>query len=102
MDDFYITLLGTEGAVELYVANYATENTLTFYTEIGGKPAATRPAVKLSRSDHEYAITEFVRCIQQDSVPTATVDQGLTLMKIIEAVYQSAEAKREVILTQNG
>jgi predicted dehydrogenase len=98
MDDFYITLLGTEGAVELYVANYATENTLTFYTEIGGKPVATRPSVKVSRSDHEYAIAEFVRCIKEDTTPTATVDQGITLMKIIEAVYQSAAAGREVVL----
>ncbi|GIK43153.1 MAG: oxidoreductase [Chloroflexota bacterium] len=102
MDDFFITLMGTEGSIELYVANYATENTLTLYTEIGGKPSVIRPAVKLTRSDHEYAITEFVRCIQEDSVPTATVEQGLTLMKIIEAIYQSAEAKREVILTQSG
>lgn len=98
MDDFYITLRGTEGSIELYVANYATENTLTFYTEVGGKPVVTRPAVKLSRSDHEYAITEFVRCIQEDSVPTATIDQGLTLMKIIEAIYQSAEAGREIVI----
>jgi predicted dehydrogenase len=102
MDDFFITLMGTEGSVELYVANYATENTLTFYTEIGGKPVVTQPAVKLTRSDHEYAITEFVRSIQEDSVPTATVDQGLTLMKIIEAIYQSAAAGREVVLEQAG
>lgn len=102
MDDFYITLLGTEGSIELYVTNYAAENTLTFYTEIGGKPVVTRPAVKLTHSDHEYAIMEFVRCIQEDTVPTATVDQGLTLMKIIEAVYQSAEAGREVALNQGG
>jgi predicted dehydrogenase len=100
MDDFYITLQGTEGSIELYVANYATENTLTFYSEVAGKPVVTLPAVKLSRSDHEYAITEFVRCIQEDSVPTATVEQGLTLMKIIEAIYQSAEAGREVVINR--
>lgn len=98
MDDFFITLMGTEGTVELYVANYATENTLTFYTEIGGKPVVTRPAVKVSRSDHEYAIAEFVRCIKEDTTPTATVEQGLVIMKIIEAIYQSADAGREVVI----
>jgi predicted dehydrogenase len=98
MDDFFITLMGTEGTIELYVANYATENTLTLYSEIGGKPVITRPAVKVSRSDHEYAIAEFVRCIKEDSLPTASVEQGLTIMQMIEAVYQSAAAGREVLL----
>ncbi len=99
MDDFFITLLGTEGSVELYVANYATENTLTFYTELGGKPVATRPSVKLSRSDHEYAIAEFVKCIREDRTPTATAEQGLTIMEIIEAIYQSAATGREVAMS---
>lgn len=98
LDDFFISLNGTKGTVELYVANYATENTLTFYTEIEGKPVVTHPSVKVSRSDHDYAIAEFVRCIQEDTTPTATVEQGLIIMRIIEAVYQSAQVGREVVL----
>jgi len=99
MDDFFITLMGTEGTLELYVANYATENTLTLYTEVAGKPVVTRPAVKVSRSDHEYAIAEFVKCIKEDTPPTASVEQGLTIMQMIEAIYQSAAVGREVVLT---
>jgi predicted dehydrogenase len=102
MDDFFITLMGTEGTVELYVANYATENTLTFYTEIKGKPVVTHPSVKVSRSDHEYAVAEFVRCIKEDTTPTATVEQGLIIMRIIEAVYQSAHSGREVVLSRGS
>lgn len=96
MDDFYITLMGTAGTAELYVANYASENTLTLYTEVGGKPVTIRPAVKLTNSDHEYAVAEFVKCIKADTPPTASVEQGLTVMKIIEAVYHSAEQGREI------
>ena len=98
LDDFYITLLGSQGTVKLYVANYAGENTLTFYQEINGVPVVTHPAVKGSRSDHDYAIAEFVRCIREDTSPTATVEQGQTLMTIIDAIYRSAEAGREVSL----
>jgi predicted dehydrogenase len=47
-DDIFITLLGTEGTVALHIANYASENTLTVYTEIGGVPVTIRPAVKES------------------------------------------------------
>ncbi len=99
LDDFFITLMGTQGTIELYVANYAKENTLTFYTEIGGTPVVTHPSVKLTKPDHEYAITEFIRCIKEDTAPTASVEQGLTIMKIIEAIYQSADAGREVGLS---
>ena len=96
MDDFFITLMGTQGTIELYVTNYAAENTLTFYTEVSGVPVVTRPAVKGVPSDHSYAIAEFVKSIKEDKVPEASAAQGLTIMKIIDAIYQSAEAKREI------
>jgi predicted dehydrogenase len=99
MDDFYITLMGTQGTVELYVANYASENTLTLYTEEGNVPVIIQPTVKGTRSDHEYAVSEFIRCIKEDSPPTATAEQGLVIMQIIDAIYQSAEQGREVAIT---
>jgi len=98
MDDIYLTLLGTEGAVELYIKNYASEGTLTLYSEVNGAPVTTRPHVVGERSDHLYAVAEFVRCIRQDLPPTAAAEQGLIIMKVIEAIYQSAEAKREKVL----
>jgi predicted dehydrogenase len=98
MDDFFITLLGTQGTIELYVPNYATENTLTLYTEVQGAAVTTRPAVKSGKSDHDLAVAEFIKCIREDTAPTATVEQGLTVMKIIEAIYHSAEVGQEVRL----
>ncbi len=76
MDDFFITLMGTAGSIELHVANYASENTLVLYTEMGGALVAVRPGVKLNTADHNYAIAEFVRCITEDAPPTASVEQG--------------------------
>ncbi len=95
-DDFFITVMGTQGTVEWYVANYANENTLTFYSEVGGVPVLSRPDVKGVRYDHDYAVAEFIRCLRVDTPPTATAEQGLVIMKMIEAVYQSAAAGREV------
>lgn len=97
-DDFFVTLHGTEGAIEWYVANYATEDTLALHSEVGGVPVTTRPLVKGVRFDHEYAIAEFVRCIIEDSEPTATAEQGQTIMEVIDAIYRSAELGREVAL----
>jgi predicted dehydrogenase len=43
-------------------------------------------------------MAEFIRCIKEDTAPTASVEQGLMVMRIIEAVYQSGELGREVAL----
>ncbi|MCB0166158.1 MAG: Gfo/Idh/MocA family oxidoreductase [Anaerolineae bacterium] len=99
-DDLYVTLIGTKGTIELYVENYASENTLTFFTEIEGIPTTIHPYIIGQRSDHRYAVTEFVKCIREDLQPTATAKQGLTVMKIIDAIYQSAENNREIVVEE--
>lgn len=97
LDDFFVTVRGTHGTVELYVPNYAWENTLTFYTEINGGPVTVRPHVVGQPADHFEAVADFVACIKTDSPPTATAADGLTVMQIIEAIYQSAANQREVV-----
>lgn len=97
-DDFYISLFGTEGTIELYVKNYAAEDTLTFYTELNGVPVATHPMVKGVKADHDYAIAEFVHCVREDRLPTATAEEGQTILQIIDAIYRSTESEREVVL----
>ncbi len=98
MDDFYLTLLGTEGTIELVVKNYASEGTLTMYTEINGVPVTTRPNIVGEKADHLYAVAEFTRCIREDLPPTASAEQGLVIMRVIDAIYRSAEARREIDL----
>ncbi len=98
MDDISITLLGTEGTVELYIPNYAAKNTLTFYTEINGVPVTTRPHIISADSDHYYAMAEFVKCIKDDTPPPASAENGLVIMQIIDAIYRSAAVAREVVL----
>ena len=100
MDDFFITLMGTEGTIELYVANYTSKDTLTFFTEIHGTPVTIHPQVPGGVSDHNYAVAEFVRCIKEDAHPTASAERGLAIMTMIDAIYQSAEIGREVVLTE--
>jgi len=40
----------------------------------------------------------FVRCIREDTPPTASAENGLVVMNIIDAIYQSARVGREVAL----
>lgn len=102
MDDFFVTIMGTEATVELYVTNYTNKDTLTFYTELNGSPVTIRPSLVFEQSDHAFAVAEFVRCIKQGLPPTATAEQGLTIMRIIDAIYQSAAQGREVVLEEGN
>jgi predicted dehydrogenase len=98
LDDFYVTLLGTEGSIHFYVANYAKHDTLTLYTEIDGVPVTTRPHISFQESEHYLAVAQFVNCVQQDLPSPAPAAEGLVIMQMIEAIYRSAEQGREISL----
>jgi predicted dehydrogenase len=50
----------------------------------------------VTRGGHEQAVAHFVKSIQTDCPPEASGEHGLALMKIIDALYASAELGREV------
>jgi predicted dehydrogenase len=47
---------------------------------------------------HESAVAEFVRCILEDEEPTPGGEDGLRVLRIIEALYRSAQAGHEVAI----
>ncbi len=46
------------------------------------------------------AVDDFVDCVANDRAPTASGENGVEMMRIIEAIYRSAELKREVRLDE--
>ena len=95
-DDYYVTLFGSEGGSELYVANYIDRDTVSFFTEKGGSPVTVRPNIVTRGGGHALAVNHFVECLQQGKQPEASGEQGLALMKIIDALYESARTGHEV------
>jgi predicted dehydrogenase len=99
-DDYFVTLYGSEGGSEMYVANYTDRDTLSFYTEECGQPVLIKPAIVNRASAHELTVDHFVHCVQNNKPVESTGEQGLALMKIIDALYQSAASGREVRLDE--
>lgn len=97
-DDYFVSLYGAEGGADLYVGNYADRDTVSFYTEEGGQPVLLKPAIVNRAAGHELAIAHLVDCLQNHHPVESTGEQGLALMRIIEALYQSAATGREVRL----
>ena len=94
-DEYFVNLYGTEGGCELDVPNYTDRDTVRYFTEQGGIPVQVKPHI-VTRGGHERAVAHFIHCIQTDTPPEASGEQGLALMKIIDGLYRSAAAGREV------
>jgi predicted dehydrogenase len=44
-------------------------------------------------------VRHFIDCIRQGREPTATVGQGLDVLRILDALYRSAASGREILIT---
>ncbi len=102
-DDYFLTLYGTAAGADLYVANYATTDTVVFHSDSGGVMSRTCPVFRQpSRislpSGHDVLVDHFARCILDDLEPSPGGDEGVALMRLIDAIYASAQAGHEVVL----
>jgi predicted dehydrogenase len=90
----YLNVFGTEGAALL--------NPFRIHKELHGKLMNITPPVESTRNiykqSYELELEHFLRCINQGERPMASPEEGLKVMRVIDAIYQSAEARREVRL----
>jgi predicted dehydrogenase len=95
-DRFFVYLWGDEGGAEMDVPDYTTEDTLRMYTDVQGARTEMRPQ---TGGDYEKSVeSEFVRAIRQGQAVSPTVEEGLRILQVIEAIYRSAADGREVRL----
>ncbi|GAB4431658.1 MAG: Gfo/Idh/MocA family oxidoreductase [Chloroflexi bacterium OHK40] len=98
-DDFGVTLYGSEGGAELFVHNYATQNTLRLFTDLDGVPADT--AVFLNSAEERLGIIDrFVDAVLGRGPADPGVAEGLQRTAVLEACYASAAAGRELPLDE--
>jgi predicted dehydrogenase len=96
-DDYYVHLLGADAGIEINVHNYATKDTLRFYTDVAGTRTEVKPRLPETLGIPE-SLREFVEAIREKRAPRATIEHGLTVQRVIDAVYRSARAEREIRL----
>ncbi len=81
-DRFYVTLMGTEGGADL--------EPLRLYTEENGHLVDIAPQAPAVHG-HHAEVRHFVDCIRENRTPLATGEHGLDVVKILDAIYRSAE-----------
>ncbi|MCC7353317.1 MAG: Gfo/Idh/MocA family oxidoreductase [Anaerolineae bacterium] len=96
-DDYFVHLWGKEGGAELTVRNYTEADTLRFFADVAGVRTEMRPTCP-AQQGHARVVSEFVRAIKLGHALSPTVEEGLYVLRLVEAIYRSATEGREVRL----
>ena len=97
-DEFYLQLYGRTGGARLAMPNFREEHALQVVMEMGGTLVDEVPELPQEEGINEYdrEIAAFVQSIRSGVPAPATAEQGLAVMRIIDALYCSAQTGQEV------
>ncbi|MHB0859379.1 MAG: Gfo/Idh/MocA family protein [Anaerolineae bacterium] len=95
-EDMLTAIYGTEGAAIQRNRGEGYEFEAVVLQDVAG--AMTEVSPRRYTRQCPSAIDEFVDAIREDRVPSAPGEQGLEMMRIIDAIYQSAEEGHEIRL----
>lgn len=87
---FFLSLFGTKGG--------AITNPLKIYKEIGDTSVEVIPEVEKedNTSGLEREIAHFIESIKEKKEPSSSGEKGLRVVRILDAIYESAKTGREV------
>jgi len=91
----YLELSGTKGGLSNVTFDYKDTTTCIFREENG---AMVKSVPLRYPPSFENAQEHFINCILQDREPGPGADDGVEIMRILDAIYESARIGREVEL----
>lgn len=94
-DEFGISLFGDRGGAEIHSRDYAQTGTLRFFSDFDGVPTVTEPQL-VKRPGHADVFKWFVTSILEGAAMSPSGEEGLDRVRLIEAIYRSAQLGREV------
>ncbi len=110
----YTELMGTQGGAKYErgatspTGAYTMTAPFQIFTTLAAEQVNAVPT-NLARSAEDLLLTSFanetahfVECVRENREPIATVDQGLEILRILDAVYRSAAEGREIVLTPSA
>jgi len=91
-----VSVFGSKGGAILDLAA-SKENRLTIYAMSGETYVETRPVEVLLPEAPEASIqVHFVNCVRTGRTPDTSAERGLAEMKVLDAIYESSEKRREI------
>jgi len=89
----YVEILGDKGGIRAF-----SSQPMTLFTEYNGRLADIQLQFK-EANGFEIQAANFVNAVRGKEKPLATGEQGLVLMRLLDAVYKSGKAGREVTVS---
>jgi len=90
-NESYVEVMGTRGGARIY-----SGKPLQIFTEHNGRLADIAPQFDATVDNYEVQAAKFVAACRGEIEPVVTGREGLTVMKLIDAIYASSEADKEV------
>ena len=88
----FVELRGTKAGLKW------KENEVEFFTEEDGQLLDIAPKGKMETNGHKYNIKNFIDVLTEGAEPVFKPSQGVDMIKILCAIYESAEKGREIVL----
>jgi predicted dehydrogenase len=98
-----LTLYGRDGGARLTHSS-GEPHTVRLFTTVEGEFVETAPALDDdgTTSDYDREVAAFVGAIRAGTPPPVPAEQGLVVMRIIDALYRSAATGRQIDLSRLG
>ncbi len=94
-EEMYTQLFGTRAGVEQRNVAGSYHFGVKLFEEKRDKVVIKKPAIRYKEGSPQ---AHFLDCIRRDTEPTASGQQGLEVMKILDAIYKSSKTKKEVLV----
>jgi predicted dehydrogenase len=98
-DDFGVQIYGSEKGARIFSKNYALTDTLDVYQGFGDTTMDAKPRL-VARQGHAEIIRGFVDAILEGTPLTPDGYEGLDRVRLIDAIYRSAELGREIVIDE--
>lgn len=93
-DDKFLELRGTKAGASFH----STDNILKIFTEQYGKTVDVIPNFSNEIHGHLGNLKNFAAVLRGEAEPVFRPEQGINMIKILEAIYESARTGKEVLL----
>jgi predicted dehydrogenase len=97
-DEERVQLAGDLGGADFFPDLYGKENALRLFRLEGDMPVEIIPSIPQVEGAWAHGLLRFADAVRGIGTPLATGEEGLAVLRLLDAVYRSAAAGRELAL----
>jgi predicted dehydrogenase len=97
-EDISFELLGVDSGIRIYIPRYETEDTISIFSDVDGEHIVSQPKISSTGEGHLAVLNEFIEHVASGDFSKYSGDYALHRTKIIDGLYRSAKAGKEVAI----